>query len=67
MSAWVLTESSGFLPHSKKHVKLELRLTGHSEWPVVVNVSVDSCFSLYVSPAMNWRLVQGDPAFAPRW
>ena len=39
-------------------------LIGPSELPVGVNVSMDGCLSLYVSPAMNWQLVQGDPAFA---
>ena len=34
------------------------RLIGHSELLVGVNVSVDGCFSLYVSPSMNRILVQ---------
>ena len=43
----------------------------HVIWSLVgVNVSVDGCLSLYVSRAMNWRLVQGDPRLHPmmlRW
>ena len=34
-------------------------LIGDSKSPVGVNVSVDGCLSLYVSPEMNWWLVQG--------
>ena len=41
-----------------------IRLTGHSKLPVGVNVSVDGCLSLYVSPAMNNQLIQGNVAFA---
>ena len=41
------------------------RLIGDSKLPIGVNVSVDGRLSLYVSPVMNWRPVQGDPAFAP--
>ena len=38
-------------------------LIGDSKLPVGVNMSVDGCLSLYVSNAMNSRLVQGDPAW----
>lgn len=31
---------------------------------MVCNVSVCGCLSLYVSPAMNWRLIQGVPSVA---
>ena len=37
----------------QKHAKLWVRLIGHSKLPVGMNVSVDSCLSLYVSPVMN--------------
>ena len=37
------------------------RLIGHSKLSIGVNVSMDGCLSLYVSPAMNWQLVQGVP------
>ncbi len=36
-------------------------LTGDSKLPVGVNVSVNDCLSLYVSPVMNWQLIQGEP------
>lgn len=29
-------------------------------------MSVDACFSRYVSPEMNLQLVEGDPVFARR-
>lgn len=28
---------------------------------VEVNVSVNGCFSLYISPVMNWKLIQSVP------
>ena len=31
-----------------------VRLIGHSKFPVGVNVKVNGCLSLYVSPLMNW-------------
>ena len=61
---------SGFSPgplassHSPKRSKLGGRLIGHTKLPVGVNVSVDACLSLRVSPVMNWGLVLGDPTFA---
>ena len=51
-----------FPPTVKKHVNwglVPLKL------PIGVNVSVDGCLSLYVSPVMNWRLVQGVPCLRP--
>ena len=39
------------------------RLIGHSNLPVGVNVSVDGCLSLYVSPVMTLQLVKCDPTF----
>uniref|UniRef100_A0A3Q3WUW2 PDZ domain-containing protein n=1 Tax=Mola mola TaxID=94237 RepID=A0A3Q3WUW2_MOLML len=54
-------------PTVQKHANLGVsRLIGHSKLPVGMNVSVDGCLSLYVSPAMNWRLIQGDSAFVRR-
>ena len=38
---------------------MPVRLIGHSKFPVGVNVKVNGCLSLYVSPVTNWRLVQG--------
>ena len=37
-------------------------LVGDSKLSVGANVSVDGRLSLYDSPVMNGRLVQGDPA-----
>ena len=56
--------------HSPKTCNLGFRLIGLSTLPV--SVSVDGYLSLYVSPPMNWRLVQGDPKDAeigsdPKW
>ena len=31
-----------------------VRLIGHSKLSIGVNVNVDGCLSLYVSPAFNW-------------
>ena len=45
--------------HSPKTCKLGVRLIDHSKLPVGVNVSLDVCLSLCVSPAINWRLVHG--------
>ena len=45
--------------HIPKTCKLGVRWIGHVKLPVGVNVSADGCLSLYVSPAVNWRLVQG--------
>ncbi len=60
VSSWALCRYSGFL-HSPK----TCRLIGDSKLPVGVNVSVNGCLSLYVSPVMNWRLVQGEPRPRP--
>ncbi len=43
-----------------------VRLTVDSKLPVDVTVSVNGCLSLYVSPVMNWRLVQGSRVCLPR-
>ena len=62
----------GFTPgppvssHSPKTCKTGVRLTGDSKLPVGVNVSVNGCSSLYVSPVMNWQLVQGVPRLHPK-
>lgn len=34
---------------------------GCSKLSVEVNVSVNGCFSLYISPVMNWKLIQSVP------
>ena len=41
------------------------RLIGDSKLPVGLNVRVSGCLSLCVSPAVNWRLVQGVPHLSP--
>ncbi len=58
---WSLSGYSCFLPQSED---MQVRLISDSKLPVGVNVSVDCCVSLYVSPEMNWKLVHGDPAFS---
>ncbi len=58
MSAWV---SSGCFPHSSK----TCRRTGESKFPVGVTVSMNGCLSLYVSPVVNWQLVQGESRPCP--
>ncbi len=40
---------------------MQVRLTDDSLSPIGVNVSVNGYLSLFVSPVMNWRLVQGVP------
>ena len=50
-----------FPPTVQKTCKTGVRLIGDSKLPVGVN----GCSSLYVSPVMNWRLVQGVPGLAP--
>lgn len=62
VSAWVLSEYSGFLTQSKD---MQVRLTGNSKLPIGLNVSVIDCLSMYVGPLMNWRLVQGVPHCSP--
>ncbi len=62
VSVWVPSGSSGLLPRSKD---MQVRLIGDSKSPVGVNVSVNGCLSLYVSPVMNWRLVQDVPCPCP--
>ena len=59
MSVWVLSGNSGFFPQYK-NMRTEVRLIGHCKLPVGVNVSVDGCFCLDVSPAMNLQLVQSE-------
>ncbi len=57
----------GFSPvtPASSHSPKTCRLTGDSKLPVGVNVSVKGCLSLYVSPAMNLRLVEGEPRPCP--
>lgn len=50
---WVLSGFSGFLPQSKD------RLIVDSKMAVGLNVGVNSCLSLCVRPAMDWRPGQG--------
>ncbi len=57
VSVWVPSGYHDFLPQSKD-------MQGDSKLPVGVNVN--GCWSLFVSPVMNWRLVQDVPALAQR-
>ena len=57
-SLWVL-----LLPPTVQNMQTGVRLVGRSK----LSVSADGFLSLHVSPAMTWRLVQGDPTFTPRW
>ena len=41
-------------------------LIGDYKFSIGLNVSVDGCLSLYINPAMNWRLVQGVPCLCPK-
>ena len=50
VSGWVFSGYSGFLPHSK-NMQSWVRLIGHSKLPA--GVSVDGCFTLYVSHVIN--------------
>lgn len=50
-------------PTVKRHAKL--REISCSRLPLGVNVSVNCCFSLWVSPVMDWRLGQGAPRRSP--
>ena len=43
------------------------RLTGTSKLPVRVNVSVNGCLPLCVSPVINWRPSQGASCLSPCW
>jgi len=51
--------------HSPKTCRLGTRLIGNSKLSVGVNVSVNGCLSLCVSPAIVWRPVQGVPCLSP--
>ena len=57
----------GFSPGApaSSHSPKTCRLIGDSKLSVGVNVSVNGCLSLCVSPEMNWRLVQGVPHPSP--
>ncbi len=56
MSVLVPSGYSGFVPQSKD---MQVGLIGDCKLPVGMNVSVNGCLSLYVSPAVNCQLVQG--------
>ncbi len=47
------------------HSPTTCRLICGSKLPVGVSMSVNGWLSLYVSPVMNWRLVQGEPRPRP--
>ena len=51
--------------HSPKTCRLGTRLIDNSKLSVGVNVSVNGCLSLCVSPAIVWRPVQGVPCLSP--
>ncbi len=50
---------------ASSHNPKTCRLIGDSKLPVGVNVSVSACLSLYVSPVIDWRPVQGVPCLSP--
>ncbi len=62
MSTMVPSGYPSFLPQPKDK---QVRLIGDFKLPVGVNVSVNGCLSLYVSPVMNRQLVQCQPGLAP--
>ena len=73
LPAWVCVGSLRVLWRPPTNTgKLGFRLIVHSKLPAGVNGSVNACLSLYSSPAMNRRLVQGDcvhqmmPGHAPQ-
>lgn len=45
-------------PTIQRHAK-KVWLSGYSKFSIGVSVSVNRCLSLYVSPVMNWQLIQG--------
>lgn len=45
--------------HSPRHAVSAVRLISNSKLAKAVNVSVDSCLSLCVNPAIDWQLFQG--------
>merc|ERR1711980_625 len=51
--------------HSPKTCNLGTRLIDYSKLSIGVNVSVNGCLSLCVSPAIVWRPVQGVPCLSP--
>ena len=57
----------GFPPGApaSSHSPKTCRLIGDSKLPVGVNVSVNGCLSLCVSPVIVWRPVQGVPRLSP--
>lgn len=48
MNVWVL---SSFLPQNKD---MQVRLTGNSKLPGGVNVGVNGCLSVSISPVNDW-------------
>ena len=46
---------SGFLPQTKN---MQMRLFGDSKLPTGVNVRVNHCLCLYISPLIDWQPVQ---------
>ena len=53
------------LPHTIQRLAKKVWLSGYSKFPLGVSVSVNRCLSLYVSPVMNWQLIQGVPPLLP--
>lgn len=49
--AWGEQAKVGFLSQSED---VQVRLIGYSEFPIVMNVDVSGCLSLYVGPVMKW-------------
>ncbi len=50
VTVWVPSGNASVLPQSKD---MQATLTGDSKLPVGVNVSMNGCFSLYVSHVVN--------------
>ena len=63
--ARVLSGYFSFLPQSE-NMQTGGSVNGHSKLPIGVNNSMDGCLNLYVSPVMNWWLVQGVPLHWPQ-
>ncbi len=62
VSVWVPSRYSSFLLQSKH---MQVGLIGDPKLPLGGNQSMNGCLSLYVSPVMNWQLVQSVPPTSP--
>lgn len=62
---WVLSRYFDFLPQSK-YAKPGVILFGHSTLPLVVDVSADSCLSLYDTLRRTGNLSKAYPTISPK-